>query len=85
MAGNKDNMFVKAAEKRKVEQQTLESQLMAENVSKSEKEDALSNRKVPMNISVYRNIRDMIKNEAARKQISASVLIQLWALENCGK
>ena len=75
MAVIKQSMFSLDAAKRHKEQESLESQLKGS--------PKISNRKVPMNITLPQEYKDRLTAAASSKHISASVMIQTWIDEFC--
>ena len=64
------------AEARQKEQQTIENKIMG-------KMEPIRNRKVPMNITLPLEYKEKLQAYAKERNISASILIQMWIDEKC--
>ena len=74
----KESIFSVEAVKREQEQADLQKKVGL-NVEKK----PLSNRKVPMNITLPSEYKYKLQNYARKKHLSASILIQMWIDEHC--
>ncbi len=72
-----ENIFSVDAVLRQKEQEKMEQKL-----SKSHTEP-VSDRKVPMNITLPVEYKEKLQSYAKEKHLSASVLIQMWIDEHC--
>ena len=74
----KESIFSVEAVKREQEQADLQKKVGL-NVEKK----PLSNRKVPMNITLPPEYKYKLQDYARKKHLSASILIQMWIDEHC--
>jgi len=71
----KENIFSVEAVNRQKEQEAIEKKIGL---------NVLSEKKVPMNITLPPELKIKLKNYARKKHISASIVIQMWIEEFCG-
>ena len=77
MKTKKESIFSIDAVKRQREQKEIEQKLSGTS------KEPISNRKIPINLTLTAKHKEKLLNYAREKHLSASILLQIWIDKHC--